>query len=67
MSDLRVRFAVLFFVSVVLILIAQLASSFWVVSPIKEFEEEVHSIQLGEQELIVDDYPEEAHADQKHH
>ncbi|MFZ1233082.1 MAG: ATP-binding protein [Thiofilum sp.] len=59
MSDLRVRFAVLFFVSVVLILIAQLASSFWVVSPIKEFEEEVHSIQLGEQELIVDDYPEE--------
>ncbi|WP_020559248.1 ATP-binding protein [Thiofilum flexile] len=59
MSDLRVRFAVLFFVSVVLILIAQLASSFWVVSPIKEFEEEVHSIQLGEQELITDDYPEE--------
>jgi signal transduction histidine kinase len=59
MSDLRVRFAVLFFVSVVLILIAQLASSFWVVSPIKEFEEEVHAIQLGEQELILDDYPEE--------
>ncbi|MEN9435112.1 MAG: hypothetical protein RLZZ422_2701, partial [Pseudomonadota bacterium] len=39
--------------------IAQLASSFWVVSPIKEFEEEVHAIQLGEQELILDDYPEE--------
>lgn len=59
MSNLRQTFAVLFFVSVVLILIAQLASSFWIVAPIKEFESEVRALESGDQELITDEYPEE--------
>jgi len=52
-------FAILFFVSVVLILLAQLASSFWVVAPIREFEEEVRAIETGEKDSIEDEYPDE--------
>ncbi|HPE60529.1 MAG: GHKL domain-containing protein [Thiothrix sp.] len=52
-------FTILFFVSVILILIAQLASSFWVVAPIREFEEEVNQIEKGNKEFIEDEYPEE--------
>lgn len=59
LSALRRTFAVLFFVSIVLILIAQLASSFWVVAPIKDFEAEVRSLESGEKELITEEYPDE--------
>lgn len=59
MQDMRQKFAVLFFLSAVLVLIAQLALSFWVVAPIKEFEKEVKSIEAGEKEMIEDNYPEE--------
>jgi signal transduction histidine kinase len=59
MQDMRQKFAVLFFLSAVLVLIAQLALSFWVVAPIKEFENEVKAIEAGEKETIEDDYPEE--------
>ncbi|WP_020393933.1 ATP-binding protein [Thiolinea disciformis] len=58
-DDLVMIFSILFFASVILILIAQLASSFWVVAPIREFEEEVRSIELGEKEAIQQEYPEE--------
>nr|CAA6820838.1 MAG: Two-component system, OmpR family, sensor histidine kinase PhoQ [uncultured Thiotrichaceae bacterium] len=58
-SDLIMVFAILFFVSVILILIAQLASSFWVVHPIREFEEEVRDIESGAKELISNEYPDE--------
>lgn len=58
-SDLIMVFAVLFFVSVILILIAQLASSFWVVQPIREFEEEVRDIEAGDKDLIGNEYPDE--------
>lgn len=58
-SDLIMVFAVLFFASVILILIAQLASSFWVVQPIREFEDEVRDIESGDKELISNDYPDE--------
>jgi signal transduction histidine kinase len=59
MQDMRQKFAMLFFLSAVLVLIAQLALSFWVVAPIKEFENEVKAIEAGEKETIEDDYPEE--------
>lgn len=58
-SALVMAFAILFFVSVILILIAQLASSFWVVAPIREFEEEVRDIESGNKELISNEYPDE--------
>jgi signal transduction histidine kinase len=59
MKDMRGKFAILLFLSTVLVLIAQLALSFWVVSPIKEFEEEVKSIEAGQKESITNLYPEE--------
>lgn len=59
LGELIVIFSILFFVSVVLILIAQLASSFWVVTPIRDFEEEVRSIETGDQDQITGNYPDE--------
>lgn len=58
-DDLVMVFSILFFASVILILIAQLASSFWVVAPIREFEEEVRAIEAGTKETIQDEYPDE--------
>lgn len=59
MQDMRKKFAVLLFLSAVLVLIAQLALSFWIIAPIRDFEAEVKSIELGERERVEDDYPEE--------
>jgi signal transduction histidine kinase len=59
MRAMRRSIAILLFFSAVLVLIAQLALSFWVVAPIKEFEEEVKSIESGEKESVTDPYPEE--------
>lgn len=59
MQDMRQKFAILLFLSAVLVLIAQMALSFWVVAPIKEFEDEVKAIEAGERETIGDMYPEE--------
>ncbi len=59
MRDMRQKFAILLFLSAVLVLIAQLALSFWVVSPIKEFEYEVKAIESGAQESVINSYPEE--------
>jgi signal transduction histidine kinase len=59
MQAMRRSIAILLFFSAVLVLIAQLALSFWVVAPIKEFEDEVKSIEAGEKETIGDQYPEE--------
>ncbi len=58
-DNLIIVFAILFFASVILILIAQLASSFWVVAPIREFEEEVRDIENGDKESIENEYPDE--------
>ncbi|MEZ5478273.1 MAG: ATP-binding protein [Thiolinea sp.] len=58
-DELIMVFAILFFASVILILIAQLASSFWVVAPIREFEEEVRDIESGDKESIENEYPDE--------
>ena len=59
MQDMRQKFAILLFLSAVLVLIAQLALSFWVVSPIKDFENEVKSIEAGAKDSITNIYPEE--------
>lgn len=59
MQDMRQKFAILLFLSAVLVLIAQLALSFWVVAPIKEFENEVKAIEAGARDSIHDHYPEE--------
>ena len=59
MQDMRQKFAVLLFLSAVLVLIAQLALSFWVVAPIKEFENEVKAIEAGDRDSIHEHYPEE--------
>ncbi len=59
MQDMREKFAILFFLSAVLVLIAQLALSFWVVAPIKEFENEVKLIESGDKAAIDNHYPEE--------
>lgn len=59
MDDLRKKFAILLFLAVVLVLIAQLAMSFWIIAPIRALEEEVKSIEAGRNEQIEQDYPEE--------
>lgn len=59
MQAMRRSIAILLFFSAVLVLIAQLALSFWVVAPIKEFEDEVKAIESGEKESVTDPYPEE--------
>jgi signal transduction histidine kinase len=50
---------ILFFISILLVIVSQMALSFWVVSPIQYFEEEVREIEAGKQEFIADTYPEE--------
>jgi signal transduction histidine kinase len=59
MKAMRQSIAILLFFSAVLVLISQLALSFWVVASIKEFEDEVKSIESGEKESISDQYPDE--------
>lgn len=49
----------LFAASAMLVLFAQLATSYWVISPIKDFEQEIKRIESGEQETIVNNYPDE--------
>lgn len=59
MQSMRGFIAILLFFSAVLVLIAQMALSFWVVAPIKEFEDEVKAIESGAKESISDPYPDE--------
>ncbi|MDX9988597.1 MULTISPECIES: ATP-binding protein [Thiothrix] len=59
METMRGFIAILLFFSAVLVLIAQMALSFWVVAPIKEFEDEVKSIETGERETVDKSYPDE--------
>ena len=50
---------ILFFISILLVIVAQMALSFWVVAPIQEFEAEIRDIEAGKQDFIADPYPEE--------
>jgi signal transduction histidine kinase len=49
----------LFIITTVLVLISQLVSSYFVITPIKEFEQEINKIESGEQQLITKEYPTE--------
>ncbi|HHC73830.1 MAG TPA: two-component sensor histidine kinase [Thiothrix sp.] len=50
---------IIFFVSVLLVIITQIALSFWVVAPIQDFEQEVKEIEASRQEFVAENYPEE--------
>lgn len=50
---------ILFFVSILLVIITQMALSFWVVAPIQDFEQEIKDIEANKQDFIAENYPEE--------
>ena len=52
----------LFLITSVLVLISQLVSSYLVITPIRQFEKEIHRIESGEQNLIGKHYPTELSA-----
>ncbi len=58
-EDMRSHLIILFSASAMLVLLAQLATSYWVISPIKDFEEEIKRLESGDQESIVNPYPDE--------
>ena len=58
-QEMRSHLIILFSASAMLVLLAQLATSYWVISPIKDFEEEIKQLETGDQETIVNDYPDE--------
>lgn len=49
----------LFLITTILVLISQLVSSYLVITPIRQFEKEIHRIESGEQKLITKNYPTE--------
>ncbi len=49
----------LFGITTILVLLAQLVSSYLVIKPIKQFEKEIKKIEAGEQHLINKNYPTE--------
>lgn len=52
----------LFLITTVLVLLAQVVSSYLVIYPIKQFEQEIKKIESGEQQLISKQYPTELSA-----
>lgn len=58
-QDMVQHLIYLFIASAILVLFAQLATSYWVIAPVKEFDEEIKRIESGEQETINNLYPEE--------
>ncbi len=56
---IRSHLIILFSASAMLVLLAQLATSYWVISPIKDFEEEIKRLESGDQETISNPYPDE--------
>lgn len=58
-NELRTTLVILFSASALLVLFAQLATSYWVIAPIKDFEEEIKKLESGTQESIANAYPEE--------
>jgi len=49
----------LFIITTVLVLISQLVSSYLVITPIRQFEQEINKIESGDQQLINKKYPDE--------
>lgn len=52
----------LFLITTILVLLAQVVSSYLVIHPIKQFEKEIKRIEAGEQQLISKTYPTELSA-----
>ncbi len=50
---------ILFLISTILVLISQLVSSYFVITPIRQFEKEINRIESGDQQLILNEYPTE--------
>lgn len=49
----------LFLITTILVLISQLVSSYFVITPIRQFEKEINKIESGDQQLITKEYPTE--------
>ena len=58
-KEMRTHLIILFSASAMLVLLAQLATSYWVIAPIKDFDEEIKLLETGDQESIVNTYPDE--------
>ncbi|MEE9351936.1 MAG: ATP-binding protein [Thiotrichaceae bacterium] len=58
-KEMQSHLIILFSASAMLVLLAQLATSYWVIAPIKDFEEEIKRLESGDQETIVNPYPDE--------
>jgi len=58
-KEMRDHLIILFSASAMLVLLAQLATSYWVIAPIKDFEEEIKRLESGEQDTITNPYPDE--------
>ena len=50
---------ILFLITTILVLISQLVSSYFVITPIRQFEKEINRIESGDQQLILNEYPTE--------
>ena len=50
---------ILFLITSVLVLLSQFVSSYFVITPIRKFEEEINKIESGNQQLITKEYPTE--------
>ena len=48
---------ILFLITTILVLISQLVSSYFVITPIRQFEKEINLIESGDQQLIANEYP----------
>lgn len=57
--ELRSYLILLFSASAILVLLAQLATSYWVIAPIKDFDEEIKRLESGDQDTIFNSYPDE--------
>lgn len=51
--------SMLFLITTIIVLISQLVSSYFVITPIRQFEKEINKIESGDQPLISKEYPTE--------
>ncbi len=58
-SEILNIIVLLFLITALLVLASQPVSNYLVISPIKEFEQEIHAIEAGDQRLIKKQYPKE--------
>lgn len=56
-ANVQTTIVVLFFSTLALVLVSQLISNYFIITPIRDFEEEVRSIESGAQDAITKAYP----------